>query len=147
MLTVAMQASVIILQCTGVANMPESATTTARATDGYNTASGTMTTTTRARSSAVVDVEIDGETVRVRMPEAMSPALGGRGQNGWRTLTEAIIAEREISGRIAYNWINRPLVRLNRLTGTIEIQNTNAATGGQGFQGTCQRVSADTPLF
>lgn len=147
MLIVALQASVIVLQCTGVANVPENATTTARATDGYTAMSGTMTTTSRSRTSAVVDVEIDGETVRVRLPEAMSPTLGGRGRNGWRTLTETSISDREISGRFAYNWINRPLVRVNRLTGTIDIQNTNAATGGQGFQGICQRVTTETPLF
>ena len=81
------------------------------------------------------------------MPEVMSPALGGRGQNGWRTLTDVTISEREIAGRFAYNWINRPLVRVNRLTGTIDIQNTNALTGGQGFQGKCERVKTEVPLF
>lgn len=81
------------------------------------------------------------------MPEVMSPTLGGRGQNGWRTLTDVTISEREITGRFAYNWINRPLVRVNRLTGTIDIQNTNSLTGNQGFQGRCERVKIEAPLF
>ena len=143
----AIQASVIALQCTGVAHMPEQITTTASATDGFNTASGSATTTSRSRASAIVDLEIEGEIVRVRMPEVMSPTLGGRGQNGWRTLTDVTISEREITGRFAYNWINRPLVRVNRLTGTIDIQNTNSLTGNQGFQGRCERVQIEAPLF
>lgn len=82
---VALQAAVIALQCTGVANVPERATTTVHATDGLNTASGSATTTSRSRASAIVDVEIEGDSVRLRLPESMSPMLGGRGDNGWRT--------------------------------------------------------------
>jgi len=144
---VALQAAVIALQCTGVANVPERATTTVRATDGLNTASGSATTTSRSRASAVVDVEIEGDIVRLRLPESMSPMLGGRGDNGWRTLTDVSVDQREISGRFAHNWTNRPRVRINRLTGTIDIQNTNVLTGAQGFQGRCERGSSDAPLF
>lgn len=144
---IAIQATVITLQCTGVAERPEQVTTTARASDGFNTVHGSATTTSRSRTSAIVDVEIEGDIVRVRMPEALSPTLGGRGENGWRTLSDVTINEREISGRFSYNWINRPVVRINRLTGTIDVQNTNALTGAQGFQGRCERVTAETPLF
>lgn len=85
-------------------------------------------------------VEIAGDSVRVKMPSSMEPAIAGRGEDGWRTLSDTIISPDIIRGRLSYNWINRPLVVIDRRTGVIEVTHQSRTTTLARFEGACRRL-------
>ena len=93
------------------------------------------------------DVEVADAVVRVRFPTSMVPEIAGRGEaDGWRTLQEVAITEREIRGRASLNWINKPLVVINRMTGTVDVSGGDVVGGAMRFTGECTRAS-ERPLF
>lgn len=67
-----------------------------------------------------VNLWIEGEDGRLRMPRAMLPAIRG-GEGGWFKLKSIKINENEITGSIAVNPLNNPKVRIDRITGAISI--------------------------
>lgn len=92
-----------------------------------------------------VRVEIADGGVRIDTPDIMAPSVSGRGNAGWRELTDVSITDREISGRYSYNWINKPKVTINRMSGDIEIQASDVASHAS-FRGDC-RPANSTPIF
>ncbi len=91
-------------------------------------------------------VEIVDGKARIQPPASLGPNLAGGGQDGWRELRDLVITDREIQGRFSYNWINAPLVIINRMTGDIEIRAGDLVAGQANFRGDCQRAS-ETQLF
>lgn len=91
-------------------------------------------------------IEVDGATARIKPPESIVPTLAGRGDDGWRAMTDVTITEREVRGRFALNWINKPTVAVNRMTGEVTITGGDALAGRAGFVGQCERVP-DRPMF
>ena len=79
-----------------------------------------------------VDVEINGETGKIRMPRTMLPTFHG-GSAGLFDLKNLRISEREITASVALNFMNSPKLRLDRMTGHIAI---NGSVGA--FSGECQ---------
>lgn len=141
MMFVIFQAAVLSLQCDGTSTIAVQTTGQTSVWAGTESANANSVVTSSARQADRVLVEVDGETVRVRPPASMAPQLGGGGSDGWRALTDVTIDERRISGKFAYNWINRPTVTINRMTGDIEIM------GSSKYSGVCFRVTATEPLF
>jgi len=133
----------LILLCEGSATLGTSSTasTSIYGSGGTTTANTTVYGTDQVRER--VTVRVGDGTVEARLPASMSPALSGRGSDGWRQLTDVRITSEEITGRFSYNWLNRPTVRIDRLTGDIEID----AMGQTGFRGTCARQTQNEPLF
>lgn len=100
----------------------------------------------RAERADRAYLEVNDETVRIKPPGSIVPTLSGRGDDGWRTMSEVSITEREIRGRFSLNWINKPTVVVNRMTGEMIISGGDLLAGSAGFFGDCQRVRTD-PLF
>lgn len=85
-----------------------------------------------------VNLWIEGEDGRIRMPRAMLPAIRG-GEDGWFKLRSIEIGENEITGSVAVNVINNPKLRIDRLTGAISI------SGKAGdYSGSCQKYDPET---
>lgn len=141
MFSLLVQIAVLSLQCEGTSTIAVQTTGQTNVWAGGASANANSIVTSTARQSDRVLVEVDGETVRVRPPASMAPQLGGNGSDGWRTLSDVTVDERRISGRFSYNWINRPTVTINRMTGDIEILGSNK------YSGVCSRVTATEPLF
>jgi hypothetical protein len=133
----------LTLICDGTATVgtTTSAGTSVYSSQGTTTANTTVYGTDQLRERLTVRV-VEG-TVAVRMPASLQPPIGGRGNDGWRQLTDVQITDEEIRGRFSYNWLNRPSVRIDRMTGDIEVD----AMGQTGFRGTCTRQTRSEPLF
>lgn len=91
-------------------------------------------------------LEVAGTSVRIRPPESIVPSVAGRGDDGWRDMTDLTITDREIRGRFSLNWINKPIVVVNRMTGELTIAGGDALAGRANFVGQCERAP-DRPMF
>lgn len=80
-----------------------------------------------------VNIELPGGgTGRVRMPRAMLPVIRG-GDNGWFKISDVRMTDSEITGTVGVNFMNKPKLRLDRITGSVSI------SGKAGnYSGTCQ---------
>jgi hypothetical protein len=84
-----------------------------------------------------VNLWIEADEGRLRMPPAMLPGLRG-GENGWFELREINISDGEITAKVAVNFINKPNLRLDRYSGAISI---NGKAGD--YSGQCQVYRPD----
>lgn len=141
------QTLALTLVCYGIANTPTVDTTTTTLSGDYGTVSGTSSSYGRARTGDRMWVKVDGDAVSIRGPAALQPAVSGSGRDGWRELTDVAISDVEIRGRFSFNWLNRPTVVIDRLTGEIRISETNALIGRASFVGDCEPVELQTPRF
>ena len=66
------------------------------------------------------------------MPRAMLPLIRG-GKDGWFTLKNIKVSDRDILASVAVNPINNPKMRIDRYTGTINL----SGKAGE-FVGKCQ---------
>jgi hypothetical protein len=85
-----------------------------------------------------VNLWIDGDEGRLRMPRAMLPAIRG-GEDGWFKIKSIKITENEITASVAVNLVNNPKLRIDRVTGAISI------SGKSGdYSGSCERYDPAT---
>jgi len=77
-----------------------------------------------------VDVELDGNAGRIRLPRTMLPMLRG-GKEGWFQLKNLKISDRAITANAAVNFMNNPKVHIDRVTGSISISGKNGDFSGQ----------------
>lgn len=95
----------------------------------------TSTSTTDHRSfSGSANVEISGSTVRMKLPHEIVPPLN-KAQDGWFTLENTFIGDKEITGILHLNVFNKPKVRIDRITGQLSL-----SSGFQDFNGNCNKV-------
>ena len=86
-----------------------------------------------------VDVRLFGGDDRIRLPRTMLPPVHG-GSDGWFKLKNVVADGRAIHASAAVNFMNKPKVYIDRVTGTISI------SGKAGdYTGQCQAVQADAP--
>jgi len=81
-----------------------------------------------------VDVEITGDSGRIRLPRVVLPLVHG-GAGGWFELKKLTVTDRAIEASAAVNFINRPKIHIDRLTGSISI----AGKAGN-YTGRCEAV-------
>lgn len=142
------EVAAIFLVCDGVGVSPQSATSSTTLSDGFNSASAQTTSITMRRGDERALVEIRGDVVKIKMPVSMQPPASGRGEDGWRTLTDTVITPDEIRGQFSYNWVNKPTVRIDRRTGEIRVAQRSVMAGMSSFDGTCRRQELPAePLF
>lgn len=144
-------AAAITLACIGggTAIKPDSADFSGRQSGSYDhgsghysgTFSGSVTGTRQQGYADQVDVEINGDQGRIRLPRVVLPPIRG-GKNGWFELRGLRSSERTIEGSAAINFINKPKVHIDRVTGTISINGMNGS-----FVGRCEAIEAAPRKF
>ncbi len=80
-----------------------------------------------------VNLWVAGSEGRIRMPRTMLPPLHG-GEDGWFKINSLKVGENEITGSVGVNFMNKPKLRIDRLTGAISI----AGKAGD-YSGRCVR--------
>jgi hypothetical protein len=104
-------------------------------THSYNKSTSSSTTAHRAFSGAA-NVEISGNGVRMQLPHELVPGINNA-RDGWFTLDDVFVGEKEITGTLKLNMVNRPKVRIDRMTGQLTL-----ASGLETFNGACNKVDA-----
>lgn len=67
-----------------------------------------------------VNLWIEGDEGRLRMPRTMLPPIRG-GDDGWFKIKDLKVTADEITGSIAVNFINNPKMIMDRRTGLVRI--------------------------
>jgi hypothetical protein len=145
-LPISVLANDITLSCQGQGSVLANQTTTVNqyqpGKPGHNQ-SGVVTTQTRRPYTGTGTVELKTGVARMRVPDAMVPALLSGGTEGWYPIEELNLGEREITGVVHINFLSQPKLRIDRITGKITL------VGGVGdFSGDCSAVDANAkPKF
>jgi hypothetical protein len=74
----------------------------------------------------------------MRLPTMLLPPMHG-GRGGWLKVKNLRIADTEITGKAAINFMNNPTFRIDRVTGELSIQG--------GFQAQCEPQDVTTRRF
>jgi hypothetical protein len=136
----------ISLSCQGQGSVIATQTTTVNqyqpGNPGQNK-TGVATTQTRRPYTGTGTVEIKTGTARMRVPDAMVPALMSGGTEGWYPIEELNMGDREITGVVHINFLSQPKMRIDRITGKMTL------VGGAGdFSGDCSAVDTNAkPKF
>jgi hypothetical protein len=145
-------AATIFLMCMGggTAIKPDSAQVSGSHSGSYDYGQGQYSGTsygtingTRAQSyTDQVDIELTGTSGRIRLPRVVLPILRG-GENGWFELRDLELSDRSIEAKAAINFINRPKVHIDRMSGTISISGKSGT-----YAGKCQKIDPEAqPQF
>jgi hypothetical protein len=143
--TVAYAQSTTALLCQGSGSVLESRVSNGmeydNKTHNYNKSTNSSTTGRRPFNGAV-NVEIAGNSVRMRLPHEITPGISSA-RDGWFTLNDVFVGEREITGTLKLNTVNRAKVRIDRMTGQLTL-----ASGFEDFDGACTKVDTNSgPKF
>lgn len=140
-------ATAIVLSCVGMSDTPASSTVATNVYRDGQSASANSTIYGRERLTDRMTVEIANGIVRTKGPDSLEPAIAGRGDDGWRTLTNVTMTDEEIRGKLSYSWVMKPTVRIDRMSGEIDITNRSLVAGMWSFKGQCERQERASPLF
>lgn len=130
----------LFLVCLGTGSANRVSTTYGSAYDNRgNSAWGQAVSRREVPFDDQVNIELSSDAGgRVRMPRAMLPVVRG-GDNGWFKISDVKRTDSEITGTIGVNFMNKPKLRLDRLTGSISI------SGKAGdYSGVCQPYDPTT---
>lgn len=136
---------VTTLLCQGAGTVLESKVSNGMEYDeksrSYTKMNSTSTTDHRA-FSGVTNIEISSGTVRMKLPHELVPPIN-KAQDGWFTLENTFIGDKEITGVLHLNAFNKPKVRIDRITGQLSL-----ASGFQDFNGSCSKIDLNSaPKF
>lgn len=120
--------------CVGAGYANKIDQSTAQAWNNYgDSASATIQSQSRVGFEDQLQLWVEGEEGRVRMPPSMLPAIRG-GEDGWFKLGSIEESDSEIRATVKVNVINNPKLRLDRLAGTISL------SGKAGnYSGRCEK--------
>lgn len=127
------------LVCDGQANVSTSSTTNVGEPGGPV---NFVTTSGRDQVRERVTVSFNENGGRIRLPDSMLPTIRGRSEDGWRPLSNVEISDDRITGRMSFNFIDRPSVRIDRVTGTLEVRGLDTS-----FVGECQAIDPSARRF
>lgn len=94
------------------------------------------------RTNERVLIVFEDNTGRIRMPPALQPSIRGRSTDGWRPLTDIAASDDLISTRFSFNFLDKPSVRIDRVTGRVEIRGMAFR-----FEGDCMPYDAQARRF
>lgn len=92
-------------------------------------------TTGKRNFDSAVNVSIQGNQGRIRMPKDLIPPLNSGGSDGWWNLDDMMVGHNEIRARFKLNGLNRPSLVIDRRNGTITVD------GMIKFNGRCDQDS------
>lgn len=126
----------IICAGSGYANKIDQST--AQAWNNYgDSANATIQSQSRVGFQDQLQLWIEGDEGRLRMPPSMLPLIRG-GEDGWFKLGSIEQTDSEIRATVKVNVINNPKLRLDRLTGTISL------SGKAGdYAGRCEKFDPE----
>lgn len=124
---------VVNLVCEGQGVTTESSHSSATAYGSGGTAYGSGTSYRAVRVPAMLRVRMEGVDIRIRPPASILPAIRGGDRDGWWPLTNVNITDQSIRGRFSINFLNKPDVYIDRMTGDITLR------GISSFSGTCRK--------
>ena len=124
----------LTLLCTGTGSKMKSQTTFVNTynRDKKKFDYGTARTMGRQEFSGTAYVEISGNTARVKLPNNMVPPLNS-GNNGWFNVHGFFANDREFTGELKINGLNKPDLRIDRNTGLMTLEG-----GLSEFSGQCE---------
>ena len=127
------------LVCAGGGAANKSTSTVAQGWDSAGNSAGAVVTGQRSVGfEDQLQLWIEGDQGKARLPRAMLPTLRG-GENGWFEIKDIKVSDNEITGTVGVNFINHPKLVLDRLTGTISL----SGKAGQ-FNGQCRKFDPAT---
>jgi len=85
-----------------------------------------------------VNLWIEGDEGRLRMPRVMLPLIRG-GDDGWFKIKSVTVGQWEITGSVAVNFMNNPKFRIDRRNGFI----TMSGKSGH-YSGRCSKYDPDS---
>lgn len=103
----------------GTANRTQSTNVYASDSSG-NSGTATILTRRDREFEDQVNVEIRGNQGRIRLPRTMLPPIHG-GEDGWMRLTDIRETPNDITAKAVVNFMSRPHIRIDRISGTISI--------------------------
>lgn len=109
------------LVCTGTGSKVVTDTSSSSSLYGESASASS----TRIDYGDLVDIRIDDAGGMIRMPKAMWPLAHSGNHDGWWKFRKLQITEQEIIGSVQFNFINKPSIRINRLTGSLSINGTS----------------------
>lgn len=119
------------LMCAGGGYANKVDQSTAQAWNNYGDSATATVQTRRAQGfEEQVQLWVEGDEGRIRMPRTMLPLFRG-GDGGWFKVKSVETTENEIRGTIKVNFLNNPKLRLDRITGTISISGKAGDYSGQ----------------
>jgi hypothetical protein len=127
----------LLLRCDGIGTRIDTQTATMSASNSAGqtaTANSTTYSKERFNDRLLLDLKMDGG--RIRMPKSMVPPINSGGSDGWWSLTDLQVSEDAILARFKMNFLNKPVVRIDRSTGDIEV----SGFAGLNFRGSCERL-------
>jgi hypothetical protein len=135
--------SSLTLTCEGAHAATATAHTNAAVFGSRGSAFGSANTSVPIEKDAEVLVEIDDTGGRIHLPKSMIPPINSGGADGWWRLTDVQIRDTEIIGKLSINFLNKPSIRIDRVTGSMEMSGLNR----ENFQGRCAQVDRTQRLF
>jgi hypothetical protein len=133
----------IHLACDGTVTFPDTEQGTAFVFNSHgDSASARGYATHRGEAEDEVLIDVSGTTGRIKVPAVMMPPLHERTDDGWRPFDTLHVGDTEIVGGFSFNFIDRPSVSINRITGHVEIKGINKRT----FIGDCNAYDPNTAV-
>lgn len=102
----------------GSANRADHTTVNAYGNGGY--ASANIVGRRSEGFSDQVNLWVEANDGRIRMPRTMLPPIRG-GEDGWFKLKSIKLTDREITASVAVNALNNPKLRIDRFSGAISL--------------------------
>jgi len=107
--------------------------------DGIGTYAGPDRRPAQIEGKVLVEVT-DATHGRIKIPDVLMPPVRDNSDQGWRPLEELNATDTVIAGRVRLNFINRPTVRIDRVSGHMDVK-----AGGQPlFGGGCRSAGVPT---
>jgi hypothetical protein len=113
----------------GTANKQRASSATAKDSDGKQIEVDANTTYAEPFQDQA-DIEVVAGVARIRLPRALLPVLHG-GNGGWMPIQGLQIDDRSLSGSVGLNFLNKPKIHIDRMTGTVSIQGMSGSFVGQ----------------
>lgn len=80
---------------------------------------------------------------KLRPPKEVLPKINSAGEGGWFDIQELNMTDKQITGKVSFNIISKPTVKIDRVSGEIAISGMT-----QDFEGDCEARDLDAkPRF
>lgn len=90
-----------------------------------------------------IRIELNDYGGRMQLPPSILPELGKGGRDGWYELRDFVRSDTQYLATVRVNFINTKRIRIDRLTGTIQIVGDH-----NGFSGVCEKIDPNAaPKF